>query len=306
MSTKKSKDESLPICKIDDKVIYIDNAYKKTDINDIEDIENIFDEYLNEFDISLSVSAAKKVLKCINSKDCTFLSAKESKILNHFTDYVTSNKKIIESKKPINIIPNATKREVLYVVGKSGSGKSYFIAKYCHAYNILFPENDIYFISAKDLVEDGEVFDNVKNMKQLDLTDLELMKDLTQINASVHFKNSLVVFDDVEGFDKNITKYVDLLLENLLELGRSTHTYIILARHTFYDAKKTKKILNELDKLVIFNKTINRFAFDYLCKNYLSFDKKQIYKILNSNGRWTLISLTVPEYYISEFEFSFL
>ena len=49
-------------------------------------------------------------------------------------------------------IPNKnTERDIIYVAGMSGSGKSYYIKKYAEEYHAQFPKNEIYLFSFKNI-----------------------------------------------------------------------------------------------------------------------------------------------------------
>jgi predicted AAA+ superfamily ATPase len=62
------------------------------------------------------------------------------------------------------LIPNKNnQRDVLYIAGASGSGKSYYCKEYLKEYISLFPNNPIYLFSYLDL---DETIDEVKKIKR--------------------------------------------------------------------------------------------------------------------------------------------
>jgi chromosomal replication initiation ATPase DnaA len=64
------------------------------------------------------------------------------------TDYL-KHIKLTKPKEKIQYIPNKkTERQILYITGASGSGKSYYTKQYCDQYRKLFPKNPIYLISS--------------------------------------------------------------------------------------------------------------------------------------------------------------
>ena len=64
-------------------------------------------------------------------------------------DYVTTFKKLeIGNSSKLQMIPNTnSERDVYYITGPSGSGKSYFVRLYCEQYRKKFNNNEIYLFS---------------------------------------------------------------------------------------------------------------------------------------------------------------
>lgn len=88
-------------------------------------------------------------------------------------------------------------RLVSYIVGKSGSGKSYYTAALLDKYHLMYPKNDIYYISANFLTNDSS-FDKImakksfkKKIKQIDLLSILTTIDFKKYN------NCMFVFDDI-------------------------------------------------------------------------------------------------------------
>lgn len=62
-------------------------------------------------------------------------------------------------------VPNDKKeRDVLFVAGKSGSGKSYYTREYIKQYHKMFPKRDIYLISYLDEDETLDAFDKLQRV----------------------------------------------------------------------------------------------------------------------------------------------
>ena len=79
-------------------------------------------------------------------------------------------------------------RETMYVCGSAGSGKSYFVAKYCEEYHKTFKQNPIYLISEND---SDPAFDNKDYIKRIEIHDMhENPIDWKEFNEC------LVIFDD--------------------------------------------------------------------------------------------------------------
>ena len=88
-------------------------------------------------------------------------------------------------------VPDPTReRDIIYITGASGSGKSYYTRKYLEEYKKKFKHNEIYLFSA--LPEDSSI-DPLKP-KRIRI-DESLHEDPIPIEE---FANSCVIFDDVD------------------------------------------------------------------------------------------------------------
>jgi len=64
------------------------------------------------------------------------------------------------------IIPNKNQeRDILYIIGKSGSGKSFYAMQYAKEYKKRFPDNPIYVFSEKQ--SDSESLDKIGDIKRI-------------------------------------------------------------------------------------------------------------------------------------------
>lgn len=99
------------------------------------------------------------------------------------------------------------KREVIYISGKSGSGKSYQIANYVKLYHKLHPNNQIYWLSVKNILDDPSLAEIVKltfdpSLPPVGPNRVVQQIKLTSIDKVIDFKpedvqNRLYVFDDI-------------------------------------------------------------------------------------------------------------
>ena len=105
-------------------------------------------------------------------------------------DYVTTLKKLeIGNSSKLQMIPDTNhERDVYYITGPSGSGKSYFVRMYCEQYKKKFKNNEIYLFS--NLKEDVSL-DSVKpkrglgSMMNYIMTRSRLMSLLTLLSFSM-------------------------------------------------------------------------------------------------------------------------
>ena len=106
-----------------------------------------------------------------------------------------------------------TEREILYITGPSGSGKSAFVRKYLEQYKKTFKDRPIYLFSS---LPDDESLDDIEP-KRVRL-DESIYIDPIPIKE---FSDSVIIFDDVDVIsDKRIRDGVYNLLNQVLEIGR--------------------------------------------------------------------------------------
>ena len=189
------------------------------------------------------------------------------------------------------IIPNPdTERQILYITGSSGSGKSYFTKKYCREFAKLFPKRPIIFISSID--KDDSV-DDIKNLKRLKLKTDGFLEEEFVIDD---FKNCLVIFDDTDCIaDKKLRTKINGILGMILETGRHTNTYCIYTSHLATAGNDTKRILNECHSITFFPRTMGGRMIKYLCEGYLGLDKKEITHLKKIPSRAVTVMKTYPK-----------
>lgn len=193
--------------------------------------------------------------------------------------------------------PNTNKeRDVLYIFGQSGSGKSYYVQMYANNYRQLFPKNNIFVFSTLD--SDKEGLDKIKGLKRIKL-DAEFIND--EIVPTVDFKNSLIIFDDVDNIsDKKTKAVVWTYMNNFLQTGRHHCISVAITFHVSAGGNATKMILNEATSLTFFPATIGGRNLKYICDSYLGMDKEQIKKLKKLNSRWITVQKTYPKVILSE------
>lgn len=205
--------------------------------------------------------------------------------------------KLTKPKEKIQHIPNKkTERQILYITGASGSGKSYYTKHYCDQYKKLFPKNDIYLVSS--INEDSSI-DKVKGMKRIKLSNELLTTDL----QAADFKDSMVIFDDTDCITNKIMRLkVNGILNMLLETGRHTNTSVIYTSHLATNGLDTKRILNEAHSVTIFPHSLGGRSLKYLLENYFGLDRHQIKKIKTLPSRWVTLIKSFPMVVLSEKE----
>jgi ABC-type dipeptide/oligopeptide/nickel transport system ATPase component len=193
-------------------------------------------------------------------------------------------------------IPNKSKeRDVLYIFGQSGSGKSYYIQQYLKVYHKTFPKNDVYMFSS---IDKDPAFDKMEYLKRIKIKEDAFMgADLT----SKEFENSLCIFDDVDVITiKKVRVKVMNLLNNLLETGRHTKTSVIYTSHLSSNGLESRRILNEAHSITLFPANLNGKSSKYFLDNYLGLTKEQIKKVKDISSRAITVVKSYPQVILYE------
>jgi GTPase SAR1 family protein len=190
--------------------------------------------------------------------------------------------------------PNThTERQVLMIVGQSGSGKSYYLNQYIKNYAKAYKnKRSIYFIS--NVAEDKSI--NEKLIKRVALNESWLTEPLTVDDV----KDSLVCFDDIEMIkDQGIKTEVFKFINEILTTGRHTNTSCALIVHYANNKGYLRDFLNETHCFTYFPRSSNRGTV-YLLENYLGLDLSEIKKIKKLNTRWATVMKNYPNSVLTE------
>ena len=197
----------------------------------------------------------------------------------------------------LSMIPDITKeRDVLFVIGQSGSGKSYFVSNYAKEYKKLHSKRSIYVFST--LAEDKDGLDRIPKIIRIPLN-----ADFTNddIIPTEEFKDSLVIFDDIDNLhDKKTKEVVWKYLNNFLQTGRHYKISLCITFHVGCAGASTKMILNEATSITYFPATIGGRNLKYLLDSYLGMDKKQIDQVKKIDSRAITIIKCYPKVVLAE------
>jgi len=221
-----------------------------------------------------------------------YVNAEKEDVVNYIKEYKAPTK-----EQTFQQIPNiTTERQILYVTGASGSGKSYFTKAFTDQYKKIYPKREVYLFSS---ISDDSSIDKVKNLKRIKLTPEFLMDDITVQD----FKDSLVIFDDTDVIlDKKMKIKITGILNSILETGRHFNVSCIYTSHVACDGRETKRILNEAHSITIFPHGLGGRALKYLLDSYLGLDREQVKRIKRLQSRWVSILKTFPMVILSEKE----
>jgi len=199
--------------------------------------------------------------------------------------------KITNPNESIQQIPNKKKeRDILYITGASGSGKSYYTRDYIKQYHAMYPKNPIYLLSS---LNEDETLDKLNYIKRINLD-----QKFFDSNLSIEdFRDTLLIADDVDCLtDKLMKRKINEILDIILQTGRHSRTSLIYTSHIANKGNDTKMILNEAHSITIFPSTMGIRTQKYLLEGMFGLDKNQIKKIrqIGQKSRWVSVMKTFP------------
>jgi len=180
-------------------------------------------------------------------------------------------------------------RQILYIFGASGSGKSTYARKFIEQWLKGHKDGDIYLFSA---LKDDESLDELKpNLKRIKIDEKLINEPL----EAEHFKDSMVIFDDIDVIrEKELKEAVYTILNGILETGRHFNTWCISTNHLPSNGADTRRILNECHSITYFPHSGAGAQQKRFLENYAGLDYKEIKKIKKLNTRWATIFKTYP------------
>lgn len=192
--------------------------------------------------------------------------------------------------------PNLTTREVHFVAGPSGSGKSTYTNQYVLQYLKLFPNRKVVVFSKfkNDVSCPYFGHPNVTIVPNSEVTE-----DFEDKFPNKLFKDSLVIFDDVDSIAVDYKVRIHTIMNRLLESGRHANTSMIITGHNIYNYKETKYILNESTHAVFFPHS-NFFQIQNFLKRYIGMNTTQVRRIKDLPSRWVCLRKNYPTTIIHE------
>lgn len=187
------------------------------------------------------------------------------------------------------------KREVWYIAGASGSGKSYIARGLAELYMKQFPDRDVYLVSK---LEEDETLDNIKGRKLIRLKASKLME--TPLKDLELLRDSMVVFDDYDCFTGKELKAVLQLIDDIAITGRHTNTTMLCLTHFLSNYSKTRLLLTEATHFCLYPLSTGAHALNYLLKTYLGMEKDEIAALKRGGSRWVSIFKNYPAFVVTE------
>ena len=188
--------------------------------------------------------------------------------------------------------PDPKKREVWYVTGTSGSGKSWIARQYAEYYHKLFPKRDIYLISKLD---EDETLDKLKFLKRIPIKSL-----IEEYPKLEEFNESLTIYDDYDTLTGDAEKVVLKLIDDCAIMGRHQTASMMCLSHYSTNYKKTRLILSEATHIVVYPQATSYHALRHLLKNYAGVDEDVLARHRKLGSRWLCYAKQFPTYMISQ------
>lgn len=182
-------------------------------------------------------------------------------------------------------------RDAIYIVGKNGSGKSYWIRDYVINYHNIHKKKPIYLFSSK---KEDKNLDDLKYIKRVELDESFVENPLEY----EELQDTFCIFDDIDALKGKLKDEIYYLRDTILNNGRSYKIDIISTSH---DAcgKINQTALNESHKIVFFLKNYNR-TMKYFLEGYIGLEKEQIKKLRDNKTRATTFIKSYPNVIIQE------
>jgi hypothetical protein len=200
---------------------------------------------------------------------------------------------IVPKGKKLQVLPDFSRIEKLYVCGVSGAGKSTFCSEWIKEYLKYYKDNEFYLLSG---VEEDEPLDALQPIR----VDLQNLPN-DPLSLPDELKNSVVMFDDTATLSNiQLRKICVNLLDDIIETGRHYNITCLNTSHMCLDYRNSRKILNEATSVVLFCKAGSNIQNRKYMELYGGLDKDQITKILNLPSRWVYIRRTPPQMVIYE------
>lgn len=214
---------------------------------------------------------------------------------NGFKRYSLDNPKYKDFHFELSV-NTSQERQIMYVTGQSGSGKSFWCRRYLESYQKVYPDRPIYLFSS--IAEDDSI-DKIKNLQRVKLTPELIHEEF----SAEDFKDSCVVMDDCDVIlDKALRKKVLQIQGSILQIGRHFNVSCLITSHVATNGADTKLILTESHSITLFPNNMNARSLKYLCESYMGLDKNEIKQLKKLKGRSVTFCKTFPKVIVSDKE----
>lgn len=188
--------------------------------------------------------------------------------------------------------PDPKKREVWYIAGQSGSGKSYIAKSLASYYKKLFPDREVYLVSK---LEEDATLDALKFLKRLNIQ--SFVDDYPDLDE---FKDCMLIMDDYDTLTGDADKVIHKLIDDIAIMGRHTNTTMLCLSHFLTNYKKTRLLLTEATHLVVYPQSTSFHALRYLLKNQIGIDEDDLKRYRKFGSRWLCFIKGFPTMMVSQ------
>ena len=183
-------------------------------------------------------------------------------------------------------------RDVIMVGGKSGSGKSHIARNFAIRYHELYPDRKIYLFS---FLKEDNTIDTIKSIVKRIKADL--LDDPDYQCDIKDFERSLVIIDDVEGYErtnKKIFNAIQSVIDMIATMGRHTQSSIMVCSHLLSDYKRTRLFLGEAQQFVTFMHGVSQKQIYGLLCGYAGVDQSEVDELRKLPSRWICVRTQYP------------
>jgi hypothetical protein len=199
----------------------------------------------------------------------------------------------LDADEQFELLPNTNpkKREVWYIAGQSGSGKSYIAKTLANYYHKMYPERGVYLVSK---LEKDETLDALPFLKRLSIKSF-----IDDYPALEEFKDCMTIFDDFDTLTGEAQKVVEKIIDDLAIQGRHTNTTMLVLSHFLSNYKKTRLILSEATHIVVYPMSTSAKALKNLIVNYVGADEEDLARHRRLGSRWICYKKGFPMFAIT-------
>lgn len=199
----------------------------------------------------------------------------------------------------LSLLPDVRgdKRNIYYIAGASGSGKSYIAKSIAENYHKLYPDRFIFIVSG---IDEDDTLDSMKvNKKKIVRLDYRsFITDKPDINS---ISDCLFIMDDTDNIPpKEGGDAIQTLINDICIMGRAHkagqgNVSMLVLTHHITNYRKTKLILNEADWYVLYPQNTSTHQLYYLLRTYLGFDRKDVVALKKIPSRWIAVHKNRPQ-----------
>jgi hypothetical protein len=193
------------------------------------------------------------------------------------------------------VLPNPLpdKRDVYYIVGASGSGKSYWVKNLILNYRKLFPEREVYLATQ---LEEDETLDSISPP----IKRIRINSFLERPPKIDEFKNTLLICDDFDTLPKPELEALWSVIDMIAIQGRHTNSSLAVISHHIVQSKRTTLIINESNWVVVYPQATSVGNLKYLLEKKYGIDVNQIRQFRRMKTRWVALYSLYPQLYVAE------
>ena len=196
--------------------------------------------------------------------------------------------------------PDPKKREVYYIAGASGSGKSHIAKGLAEQYMKQFPDRAVYLISK---LEQDDTLDSMKGQKCVRLKPAKLVETPIKTTEDMEkLRDSMVIFDDYDSFTGKEAKTIQQLMDDIATMGRHMNITMLCLTHYLTNYSKTRLLLTESTNIVVYPLSTGNHSLNYLLKTYVGLEKDEISHLKRGGSRWVMIHKNYPCFCVTENE----